>query len=264
MIFSRGWLLHLTGRSIVPTIYPIRGTGGVFQMAEEPEGTPKRLEIRKYPNRRYYDSTRSRHVTLEEIYAAIRDGYEVQITDSRTEQDITAKVLGQIIVDLDSPKLGAFPVPLLHRLLRSNEQLVNDFVHKYNQALSAFLDSQRSVEQYLRNAMGVHVPSPTVADWAKLMWGPFNPALWSQQQRPHMQQQPTPLEPPTPASPAPAPQPQEAAPQSAAPPPASNGANDQQLRQQVDDLRQQIEYLQSQLASQLSNGKKKSRPRMAS
>ncbi len=238
-------------------------------MAEAPEGTPKRLEIRKYPNRRYYDSTRSRHVTLEEIYAAIRDGYEVQITDSKTEQNITAKVLGQIIVDLDSPKLGAFPVPLLHRLLRSNEQLVNDFVQKYNQALSAFLDSQRSVEQYLRNAIGVHVPSPTVADWAKLMWGSFNPALWSPQQPPHMPQQAAPVEPPTSSGPAPVPPQQQsqegdARPAAAAPPPGNNGANDQQLRHQVDDLRQQVEHLQSQLANQLSNGKKKSRPRMAS
>ena len=109
---------------------------------------PKRLDIRKYPNRRYYDSTRSRHVTLEEIHSLIRDGYEVQITDSKSEQDITAKVLGQIIIELDPPKMGVFPVPLLHRLLRSNEQLANDFITRYNQALSAFLDSQRNVPHF--------------------------------------------------------------------------------------------------------------------
>ena len=42
--------------------------------ADSTKSDAKRLRIRKYPNRRYYDSTRSRHMTLEEIYAAIRDG----------------------------------------------------------------------------------------------------------------------------------------------------------------------------------------------
>src|SRR4051812_28138424 len=91
----------------------------------------RRLVIRKYPNRRYYDSTRSRHVTLEDIHTLIRDGYDVQVTDSRSGQDITGRVLTQIIVELDSPKLDVFPVPLLHKLLRSSEQLVTDFVQKY-------------------------------------------------------------------------------------------------------------------------------------
>ena len=118
-------------------------------MAEE----TKRLRIRKYPNRRYYDSTRSRHLTLEEIYTAIRDGYEIEVTDSKTGADITPKVLAQIIIELDPPKLGIFPVPLLHRLLRANEQLVQDFTQKYfNQALAAFLDSQRNFEQSMRDA----------------------------------------------------------------------------------------------------------------
>ena len=147
-------------------------------MAESNEQDPaKVLRIRKYPNRRYYDSTRSRHLTLEELYAAVRDGYEISVTDSKTGQDITAKVLAQIIIDLDPPKLGVFPVPLLHRLLRANEQLVQDFTQKYfNQALEAFLDSQRKFEQSMRHALGLRAPVPTVADWTRMMWGPFNPA----------------------------------------------------------------------------------------
>ena len=140
----------------------------------------KRLRIRKYPNRRYYDSTRSRHLTLEEIHQSIRDGYEVEVTDSKTGQDITAKVLAQMIIELDAPKLGVFPVPLLHRLLRANEQLLNDFTQKYfNQALNAFLDSQKTFEQSMRSAMGLKSTTPTVADWTRLMWGPFNPATWA-------------------------------------------------------------------------------------
>ena len=140
----------------------------------------KRLEISKYPNRRYYDKTRSRHLTLEEIYAAIREGYEVQVVDSKTGDDITQKVLAQIILELDSPKLDVFPVALLHRLLRANEQLVTDFTQKYfSQALMTFLDSQKKTEQYLRQAMGLQPASTPMTDWAKMMWGTFNPAAWA-------------------------------------------------------------------------------------
>ena len=143
------------------------------------QGAVKRLRIRKYPNRRYYDSTRSRHLTLEEIYTAIREGYEVEVLDSKSGEDITARVLAQMIIELDPTRLGVFPVPLLHRLLRANEQLLTDFTQKYfNQALDAFLDSQRKFEQSLRNTLGLKSATPTVADWAKVMWGPFNPAMW--------------------------------------------------------------------------------------
>jgi hypothetical protein len=129
--------------------------------------------------------------------------------------------------------MGVFPVPLLHRLLRSNEQLANDFITRYNQALSAFLDSQRNMEHYLRSAMGVHTPSPSVADWAKLMWGPFNPQLWNA---------PAPASGETPVQPSVTPPP-------AAPPPAAEQPPDpdqSDLRRLVDELRQQIQDLRSQ------------------
>lgn len=199
-------------------------------MSEANSNGAKRLEIRKYPNRRYYDTSRSRHVTLEEIYQLIRDGYEVQIKDSKSGQDITAKVLAQIIIELDPPKLDVFPVPLLHRLLRSNEQLVTDFISKYfNQPLMAFLDSQRSFEQYLRQMMGLQTPTPTVADWAKIMWGSFNPAMWTGQRGQGGES----------AAPS--------APAGAAPPAGTPGGGDPELRGLVDDLRQQISELQQQL-----------------
>jgi polyhydroxyalkanoate synthesis repressor PhaR len=149
------------------------------QTTRQNDPDAKRLQIRKYPNRRYYDSTRSRHLTLEEIYAAIREGYEIEVLDSKTGDDITARVLAQMIIELDPPKLGIFPVPLLHRLLRANEQLVTDFTQKYfNQALEAFLDSQRKFEQSLRTTLGLKSATPSAADWAKVMWGPLHPTMW--------------------------------------------------------------------------------------
>src|SRR5579872_4860512 len=97
-------------------------------MAENTEPQTKHLQIRKYPNRRYYDATRSRHLTLEDIRSLVRDGADIRVTDSKTSADITAKVLAQIILELDAEKIDAFPVALLVRLIRVNDQLVKDFV----------------------------------------------------------------------------------------------------------------------------------------
>src|SRR5205823_3540835 len=53
----------------------------------------KILEIKKYPNRRYYDATHSRHLTLEEIRSLIQQGYDIRVTDAKSSADITAQVL---------------------------------------------------------------------------------------------------------------------------------------------------------------------------
>jgi len=105
-------------------------------MADESTPKPKKLEIKKYPNRRYYDATHSRHFTLEEIRTLIQQGYDIHVTDAKTCADITAQILTQIILELDTPKLDSLPVPLLLRLIRMNDQLIKDFIEKYfNQAL---------------------------------------------------------------------------------------------------------------------------------
>ncbi len=190
-------------------------------MAEVAEGESKRLAIRKYPNRRYYDATRSRHVTLEEIHALIRDGYEITVTDSKTGTDITPKVLAQIILELDPPKLDVFTVPLLHRLIRANEQLVQDFIEKYfNRALTAFLDSQRQFEAYLRQMLGLQTGSSLTSDWASLMLGPFARQFW--------------------------PKPEPAA--DTGKPSGLSPDEEKNLRTTVDELRKQVAALQKRLA----------------
>lgn len=148
-------------------------------MDENTPSSRQRVELRKYPNRRYYDGSRSRHVTLEEIYSMIRSGHDVHVIDSKTDEDITAKVLAQIILEHDPPKLTIFPVDLLHQVIRANEPLVRDFVDKYfNQALRAFLESQRQFDRYLRQTLGLQASLPLGGEWARVMMGPFAPALF--------------------------------------------------------------------------------------
>ena len=148
-------------------------------MASSPEPTEKRLEIKKYPNRRYYDATHSRHLTLDEIRLLIQQGYDLQVVDARTGANITAQVLTQIILELDTPKVNSLPVPLLLRIIRMNDQLVKDFIEKYfNQALKSFLDYQQQVEEQIRRTHGLPSVFPSVSAWTKAMLEPLASA-WS-------------------------------------------------------------------------------------
>ncbi len=122
-------------------------------MAKNQTSSPRRLEITKYPNRRYYDRTRSIHVTLEDIRAKVRDGYEVTITDSKTKENLTSRVLAQIILELDAEKLDIFPVSLWTQVIRTNERMMSSFVDRYfSQALGAFVATQDGFEDTINAA----------------------------------------------------------------------------------------------------------------
>lgn len=140
------------------------------------------IELRKYPNRRYYDVTQSRQATLDDIYRLVRDGRDVTVTDSKTGDDITVKVLAQIILERDSPNLRLFPVELLHHVIRTSEPLFREFMEKYfSQALRAFLDSRRQFEQYVRFSLGLSNavqgmnPAQAMLDWTRMMMRPYTP-----------------------------------------------------------------------------------------
>jgi polyhydroxyalkanoate synthesis repressor PhaR len=149
-----------------------------YPMAEQTDSNPKKLEIKKYANRRYYDATHSRHLTLEEIRSLIQQGYDIRVIDAKTSADITAQVLTQLILELDTPKLDSLPVPLLLRLIRMNDQLVKDFIEKYfNQALKSFTDYQLQLEEQMRKTHGLPGVFPSVTAWTKAVLKPFASAF---------------------------------------------------------------------------------------
>jgi polyhydroxyalkanoate synthesis repressor PhaR len=85
--------------------------------------------IRKYPNRRLYDTAAGRYVNLEDIAAIVRCGEDVQVLDAKTGEDVTRVVLTQIIVE-DAKDHGAtLPVELLRQLIlitdRAGRELLN-------------------------------------------------------------------------------------------------------------------------------------------
>lgn len=90
-------------------------------------GVPQLIQVKKYPNRRLYDQTRSRHLTHEELYELVVAGHTVVITDSRTGQDITNLVLTQAIIEHTPDKFAALPPELLHLMIRAGDQMLRTF-----------------------------------------------------------------------------------------------------------------------------------------
>lgn len=133
------------------------------------------LQIKKYPNRRYYDTTRSCHVTLQEVNDLVASGHDVLITDSRNGDDITNLVLLQILLEKDQPKLDLFPSSVLHLMIRSNHQVLRSSVERFfGPFMSMLATSQKQFEGYVRQAMHGQIVNPL--QWASSMMQAFSGA----------------------------------------------------------------------------------------
>ena len=137
------------------------------------DGSREVILIKKYPNRRFYDATRSRHVTLQEVHDLIIEGHDVCVTDSRSGDDITNLVLAQILLEKDQPKLDIFPSSILHMMIRTNRNALRaNFERFYAPFLTLMATSQKQMDTYLRKAMHGQMMSPL--EWARDMMQVFS------------------------------------------------------------------------------------------
>jgi polyhydroxyalkanoate synthesis repressor PhaR len=80
--------------------------------------------IRKYPNRRLYDTSAGRYVNLDDVAALIRQGVEIQVVDAKTGEDVTRVILTQIIVEDAKVQPAALPLELLKGLILATDRAV--------------------------------------------------------------------------------------------------------------------------------------------
>jgi polyhydroxyalkanoate synthesis repressor PhaR len=108
------------------------------------------IHIKKYGNRRLYSSAETRFVTLSELAAAVRSGKKVRVTDADTDEDITAEILTQIL--LENGRAQHFPVEMLEQMIRLNEQALSSFWSNYlEQSMRMFESFQQNLKM-LQNA----------------------------------------------------------------------------------------------------------------
>ena len=104
--------------------------------------------LKKYPNRRLYDTQTSSYVTLSQVSDLVRMGEEIQIIDSDTEEDITRSVLLQIILEMEGKDEPLLSANVLSDLIRFYGNTVPDFFSSYLQdSLSMFAQQQKQLQK---------------------------------------------------------------------------------------------------------------------
>ena len=106
--------------------------------------------IKRYSNRKLYDTQESRYVTLEELEELIRAGREISVVDVSTGEDLTSVTLAQIILENERNHRATLPTAFLHQLIKHGEAW-QDFVQKsLRSSLEGLMTSQREADRVLR------------------------------------------------------------------------------------------------------------------
>jgi len=186
--------------------------------------------VKKYGNRRLYDTGDSRYVTLEELAAKIRSGADIRVVDAQTGEDLTQATLTQLV--LETGHAARFlPVQLLTQMIRLSDDALAEFFSRYvTGALDIYLQAKRGVQSLAAYNPLTQIPVAATDALARMWMGaPFA------QGYPPPQQHYAPSPAFTPAPPPP-PDDQE--------PPDANGHDDRNdvaaMRRELDELKQAI------------------------
>jgi len=111
------------------------------------------IRIRKYPNRRLYDTSRSAFITANQLFTIVREGQQIEVIDSATKADITNIVLLNILIDLDPARVSAMSSSVLHAVANGAGELSHaavergsevDRLHKELASAKSELDTLKS------------------------------------------------------------------------------------------------------------------------
>jgi polyhydroxyalkanoate synthesis repressor PhaR len=91
----------------------------------------EKVLLKKYPNRRLYDTEKSTYVTLGQVADMIRQGRQIEVVDAKTQVDVTAFILTQIILEQAKRQNSLLPVSFLHLVIRYGENVLSEFFEKY-------------------------------------------------------------------------------------------------------------------------------------
>jgi len=126
--------------------------------------------VKKYGNRRLYDTEQSRYLRLDELAERIRAGADVRVVDARTDADLTAPTLAQIIFE-DRNAARLLPVPVLVQLIRLGDDALGEFLGRYvSWALELYLQARQGAAgmynpflPFLSGPMATRPPAPEPA-----------------------------------------------------------------------------------------------------
>jgi polyhydroxyalkanoate synthesis repressor PhaR len=158
-------------------------------MAEPAPSTDKApITIKKYANRRLYNTATSSYVTLDHLCQMVKDGVDFVVFDAKTGEDITRSVLTQIIVEEESKGgQNLLPINFLRQLISFYGDNLQFLLPRYlEQSMDSFALNQEQMRKYLRESFGGMFPfsrfeelgkqNMTFLEQAMRMWNPFKAA----------------------------------------------------------------------------------------
>jgi polyhydroxyalkanoate synthesis repressor PhaR len=153
------------------------------EQANAPSNNSKEPKIiKRYTNRKLYDTVESRYVTLDEIAAMIKEGTEVRIVDNRTKEDLTSVTLAQIIFE-EEKKKNQMPLSVLREIIRHPGESISGFIQKEVSPRVASIreEAEQRLDKLLRREDGspqeaAPEAAPTPAPTAEAGAAGLNPA----------------------------------------------------------------------------------------
>jgi polyhydroxyalkanoate synthesis repressor PhaR len=140
--------------------------------------------IKKYANRRLYDTEKSTYVTLSQVSDYIHQGRQVSIHDAKTGEDVTAFILTQIVLEEAKKKNALLPAPLLHIIIRYGDNLLGEFFEKYfQQIFENFVSHKKAMDGQFQQwvEMGLSMSQSAQKGFASVnpfqkLFNAFNPS----------------------------------------------------------------------------------------
>jgi polyhydroxyalkanoate synthesis repressor PhaR len=155
--------------------------------------------IKKYANRRLYDSTESRHVTLEDIRKMIVSGAKVKVVDDKSGEDLTRAVLLQVIAEQDQYGTPVLSTELLEAIIRFYGNPVQEMLTKYmEQSVGTLVRQQETMRAEMSKALaGPMAPLAEFArqnmdQWSKIQASMLSAFAGSKPQPPAPEKEPEP------------------------------------------------------------------------
>ncbi len=120
--------------------------------------------IKKYPNRRLYDTELSRYITLADLRDRVVEGVDFVVQDANSGEDITRSILLQIITEQEAEGKPMFTADILMQMIRSYGGSAQDVFTDYlSKSLDLFAQQQRLLQSQLRN-----MPSDPMGAWSEM------------------------------------------------------------------------------------------------
>ncbi|HWY16320.1 MAG TPA: polyhydroxyalkanoate synthesis repressor PhaR [Rhizomicrobium sp.] len=124
-------------------------------MTDSKPGTPDPVVIKKYANRRLYNTKTSSYVTLDHLCEMVKEGTDFEVHDARTGEDITRSVLTQIIFEEESKGQNLLPIRFLRQLIRFYGDSLQAFIPGYlDMSMESFTRQQEDMRHRMAETFG--------------------------------------------------------------------------------------------------------------